>query len=336
MKRHCKKILLPIGVVTAVFISAVVFFLSQEEETIPEGELSYPVDESEYPYPLLEPNEKLYDVSSGWYRAPGRKLVFEFDGPFPKMPDKMLLYKIIRPKNVTEAYVRELAQKNFDMPTDAVFRRNGPYYKLKTETYILQFDSATGFFNIFKYRKAREKLSEDRKDYPSDEECRRIATEYLKGRNLLPEDAYLSSVTDVNIESVGAISLWFGRKIGKYECWGPGSEILVEVGVEGEITKVSIRWVEYEPYKLAPIKTSKEAFEQLKHGNAFIAGSGKVTKIALAYHTPAMGDYIQPMYNFAFTRPGAVASVPAIRSEYLKSKEEMRKELEEKTTSPGK
>ncbi|MHC4110108.1 MAG: hypothetical protein ACYSUY_03480 [Planctomycetota bacterium] len=179
------------------------------------------------------------------------------------------------------------------------------------------------------YEKARKKLSEDRKDYPSDEECKRIAIEYLKKRGLLPEDTYLSSVSDVNIEAVGAISVCFGRKIGKYKCWGTGSEILVWVGVDGEITNVSIRWVEYEPYKLAPIKTAKEAFEHLKHGNAFIAGSGKVTKIALAYHTPAEGYYIQPVYNFGFGDQESVASVPAIKPEYLKSKEEMRKELEE-------
>ena len=328
MQRTWRKIFLTVGLVVVICsVIVVVLILSGDDVT--------PI-ESRSDYPVLDRNEKLPDVSFGWYRHPDRKLVFEFDGPFPKMPDKMLVYKIIRPQNITEAYVRELAEKYFDMPTDAAFRRNEPYYKLKTETYLFRFDSSTGFFSILKYEKARKKLSEDRKDYPSDEECRRIATEYLKKRGLLPEDTYLSNVSDVNIESVGAISVCFGRMIGKYKCWGHGSEILVWVGVDGEITKVSIRWVEYEPYKLAPIKTAKQAFEYLKHGNAFIVGAGKVTKIALAYHTPAEGEYIQPMYNFAFTRPGAVASAPAIRPEYLKSKEEMMKEIEKKAANRSK
>jgi hypothetical protein len=327
MKVNGKKLWLSAGLVIVVCSAIVVVFIISGDDVTP--------IESESEYPVLEPNEKLYDFSAHWYRYPDRKLVFEFDGPFPKMPDKMLVYRIIRPKNVTEAYVRELAERYFDMPTDAKLTRSSPrpggsaLYWLKTQAHLFEFDPDTGFFNILKYRKAREKLSEDRKDYPGDEECRRIATAYLKKRGLLPEDTYLSNVSGVNIESVGAISVCFGRMIGKYKCWGPGSEILVWVGVDGEITNVSIRWVEYEPYKLAPIKTAKEAFEYLKHGNAFIAGSGKVTRIALAYHSPAEGEYIQPMYNFAFTRPGAVASAPAIRTEYLKSKEEMWKEDEE-------
>lgn len=291
-------------------------------------------NQSEAEYPVLDSNEKLSDISFGWYRPLGVDLKFEFVGRFPKVPDRMLLYKILRPQNVTESYVRELAEKYFDMPKDAKMSRSGGslnLYWLKTDTHLFEFFPRTGFFNIVKYKKARKKLSEDRKDYPSDEECKRIGTEYLKKRGLLPEDTYLSSVSDINIESFGAISVCFGRKIGKYKCWGPGSEILVWLGVDGEITRVSIRWVEYEPYKLAPIKTPQEAFEQLKYGNAFLAtSSGKVTKMALAYHTPAEGEYIQPVYNFGFTRPGAVASVPAVKQEYLKSQEEMIKEIEEK------
>ena len=282
--------------------------------------------EHEGDYPLLDTNEKLPDVSFGWRPYPEyMKIVFEFDGPFPKMPDKMLVYRIIRPKNITEAYVRELAEKYFDMPKNAKMSRSGGsinLYWLETDTHLFEFFPSTGFFNILKYRKARKKLSEDRKDYPSDEECRRIATQYLKERGLLPEDAYLYGVFDVNIESVGAMQVSFGRKIGQYDIWGNGSDILVEIGVAGEITKVSKRWVEYEPYKLAPIKTAKEAFEYLKHGNAFLAtSSGKVKKIALAYHTPPEGDYIQPVYSFGFDIPEAYSLVPAIKPEYLKSKE---------------
>ena len=335
MQRTWKIVLWTAGLtaVTCCVIAVFVFFPAEEYNISVEHEGEYPV---------LDRNEKLPDVSIGWYRHPDRKLVFEFDGPFPRMPDKMLVYKIIRPQNVTEAYVRELAERYFDMPTDAKLTRSSPrpggsaLYWLKTQAHLFEFDPDNGFFNILKYEKARRKLSEDRKDYPSDDECRRIGTEYLKKRGLLPEDTYLSNVSDINIESVGAISVCFGRMIGKYKCWGPGSEILVWVGVDGEITNVSIRWVEYEPYKLAPIKTAKQAFKYLKHGNAFIVGAGKVTKIALAYHSPAEGEYIQPMYNFAFTRPGAVASAPAIRPEYLKSKEEMWKEDEEKAANRNK
>jgi hypothetical protein len=315
-----RKIMWWTGALVVAACSTIVFLVlsrTGEPVTIP----------SQQEYPVLDPNEKLEDVSFGWYRPLGvKERVFQFDGEFPKMPDKMLLYKILRPENVTEAYVRELAKKYFNMPSDAVFKRNGPYCNLNTENHHFMFEASTGFFNIFKHKKARARLSDDRKDYPSEEDCKRIATEYLKERGLLPEDAYLSGTAD-NIGAVGAISVWFGRTgIGQFKAWGGGSEILVEVGVDGEITKVAKRWLEFEPYKLAPIIAAKEAFERLKHGNALLAGSGKVTKITLAYLVEPVGDYIQPVYSFRFERPGAYAAVPALKQEYLKSQEEMIRE----------
>ncbi|MHC4461684.1 MAG: hypothetical protein ACYS30_09640 [Planctomycetota bacterium] len=324
MQGTWKKIWLSAGLAVVICSAiAVVLILSGNDVT---------TTQSEADYPLLEPNEKLSDISSGWSRppGPGGPLKFEFVGRFPKVPDRMLVYKVLRPQNVTEADVRELARNYFGMPADAQFRRNGRYCNLNTEAYNFMFQAHTGFFSLFKHKKARKKLSEDSKDYPSDEECKKIATEYLEERGLLPEDAYLCGVSGVNIGAVGAMSVWFGRKIGQYDIWGHGSDILVEIGVAGEITKVSKRWVEYEPYKMAPIKSPKEAFKQLKYGNALLmTSSGKATKIKLAYHTHSNDEYIQPVYSFGFGLPDSYAIVPAIKPEYLKSQEEMWKEYEE-------
>lgn len=327
MKRTWKKIWLLAGLAVVICsVIVVVLILSGGDVT---------TTQSESEYPLLDRNEKLPDISFGWHRSnpPGGPLKFEFVGRFPEVPDRMLVYKILRPQNVTEANVREFAENYFGMSTDAVFRRNEPYCNLNTEAYNFMFQANTGFFSLFKRKKARKKLSEDRKDYPSDEECKIIATEYLKERGLLPDDAYLSLVSGVNIGSVGAMSVCFGRKIGQYDIWGHGSDILVEIGVAGEITKVSKRWVEYEPYKLAPIKSPKEAVKQLKYGNALLmTSSGKATKMKLAYHTHSNDEYIQPVYSFGFGDKESYSLVPAIRPEYLKSPEEMRKELEEKSS----
>jgi len=323
-----KNIFLSAGLAVVVCISVASFLILSNGDTAGGPQ--------EVQYPELAPGEKLPDTGAGWYSRPGpEQRVFEFDGPFPKMPSKMLVYKTVRPENITEAYVRELADKYFEMPDDAEFRQNGRYYKLKTGVHILQFDSSTGFFNIFKYEKARDKLSEDRKDYPSDEECKKIATEYLKERGLLPEDAYLSGMAD-NISSSGAMSVWFERTIGKYKTWGPGSEILVEIGVGGEITKVAKRWLQYEPYKLAPIKTPQQAFKEVQRGKGFLAGWGKVSKISLAYHTLGADPYVQPVYYFEFTeKPGSYAAVAAVKQEYLLSREETFKYQEQKAGSSG-
>ncbi|HIJ53005.1 MAG TPA: hypothetical protein HPP66_07600 [Planctomycetes bacterium] len=329
-----------VGCIVAVILAilcivGVIFFLSQEE-TIPEPEWSYLVDESKFPYPVIDSNEKLEDISIYWYRRhPYRRpLKLEFVGHFPKVPDKMLLYKIILQKNVTEAYIRELAEKHFDMPTDAVYRRDVSYYHLNTDAYNFMYQAHNGFFRIFKHKKARENLSEDRKDYPSEEECIRIATEYLKERDLLPEYAYLGGVSGINIGSIGAMEVWFTRNLGQYKFCGHGSVIIVCIGVAGEITDVSKRWFEYQPYKLVPIRSPKEAFEHLIHRNASPRTStGKATKVELAYHTPYIDQYIQPVYCFIFERTESYTLVPAIKPEYLKSHEVMRKEEEERRTT---
>ena len=214
-----KNIFLSAGLAVVVCISVASFLILSNGDTARGPQ--------EVQYPELAPGEKLPDTGAGWYSRPGPEpRVFEFDGPFPKMPSKMLVYKIVRPENITEAYVRKFAQKYFDMPDDAEFRQQGHFYNLTTQSHNFVFTSSWGFFKIRKYEKARDKLSEDRKDYPSDEECKKIATEYLKERGLLPEDAYLSGMAD-NISWSGAMCVWFERTIGEYKTWGPGSEICV-------------------------------------------------------------------------------------------------------------
>jgi len=325
VKRNRRTLYWSAGLAAAICISIVVIVL-----------LSHNGQPEEGPYPALAAGEKLPDIGASWYRRPGLEpIVFEFDGPFPKMPSKMLVYKTMRPKDVTEAYIRGLAQKHFDVPVDVQFSDTGRFYSLKTQSHNFMYTSSTGFFEMDKYEKARAKLSEDRKDYPSDEECKRIAMEYLEKRDLLPEDAYLRVISD-HTKSAGGMSVTFGRVIGEYKTWGPGSKIIVRVGVDGEIVRVSEQWLQYEPYKLAQIKTPQQAFEQLKGGNAFLGTLvGKVTKITLRYRTPPGGLYIQPIYYFEFDKKGHYAVVPAVKQEHLLSAEEMRKYYEEKTNNSG-
>jgi mRNA-degrading endonuclease RelE of RelBE toxin-antitoxin system len=236
----------------------------------------------------------------------------------------MIVYKIIRPQNITEAYVREVAEKCFGMPPDAkiaVPEGSSNLYRLRTDKYLFRFESDTGFFSIYKYTKARQKQSRDRKDFPSDEECEKIATEYLKERGLLPEDAYLRGVGDSTSSRV--MSVAFGKKIDGYKGWGPGAQILVHIGPDGEIVKVLKQWIELEPWKMAPIKTPKEALKELRKGKAFMGGHrGKITNICLRYDTPSgLAPYSQPVYWFDYTGPSGYkfyAAVPAIKSEYLK------------------
>lgn len=297
----------------------------------------------ELDYPPLARGEELPDPTADFYLRPETSpSSFEFDGPYPETPSEMIVYRIIRPKNVTEAYVRELAEKYFDMPSDSQLeisppRPGGgpPLYSLKTQSHLFEYDALTGFFKILKHKKAIAVFSRDREDYPSDEECRQIATQYLKEHGLLPDDAYQSGMAD-NAASGAGISVGFDRMIGKYKCFGQGSEILVRVGVDGEILKVSKRWLEYEPWKIAPIKTPQQAFKELKFTQGLLESPAKVTEIILRYHTLGEDPYIQPIYYFKFGKPGAYGIVSAVKQEHLLSREETWRYIKQQATDPNK
>lgn len=70
-----------------------------------------------------------------------------------------------------------------------------------------------------------------------------------------------------------------------------------------------------------PIKTSAEAFEELKNGDGFIAveprtGNVSIIKVYLAYYlSEEYSNYLQPVY--VFEGSGFAAIVPAIKSEFV-------------------
>jgi len=101
--------------------------------------------EHEREYPVLEPNEKIVDTLSDGLAFAGPKRDFKYDGPFPKTPSKMLIYKIV-PKNITDEYVRDLAEKHFDIPRDTLLTRSRRigFYLLRTDTHIFRLEPRTG------------------------------------------------------------------------------------------------------------------------------------------------------------------------------------------------
>ena len=268
--------------------------------------------------------EKLpYTFTSGGRRRPTGPIVFE--GAFPKLPKMMMVYKV-KDQNVTEASVRKFAEQYFNMPADAELKRSkgmGLYW-LRSEDSLFEVDPANGSFNI-------DKIGEDRpetwvkENYPSKEECRKIAEEYLKSRNLLSEDAYFRGIAD-NIHGSGVMSLGFGRLIGGYKSWGPGAQILVHIGLGGEVVGVRKAWQELIPYKPYPVKSPEEALEELGKGNGVLmhGSEGKVGEMTFRYCTsPRKQEYVQPAYYFDCNRPDGsfYGVVPAIKAEYLKPRE---------------
>ena len=247
-----------------------------------------------------------------------------FDGVFPKVPERMVVYSVKEP-NVTEASVRELAARYFDMPPDAELTRShrmGLYW-LNSGNRLVEVNPLTGSFNVAKVGKQDAKMID--KNYPSKEEAQNIAQEYLKSRGLLPKDAYLWRV--VSKPARGLARVGYLRKIGNYKTYGAGAKIHVKVGREGEVRGVRKTWQELIPYKAYPIKSPEDALAELQSGKGVLMNgdTGKVKEITLRYYTsPQKQEYVQPIYYFDCKgRKGSFRGiVPAIKDEYLRSKEE--------------
>jgi len=322
------------GMLAILCIAGVVFFLSLKEEAIPEPE---------GPYPVLALGEKIVDTLSDGLAYAGPKRDFKYDGPFPKMPTSMLVYKIVPPQNITDDYVKDLAEKHFDIPRDIPLSRSKRVglYLLRTDTHRFRLEPGTGFFTFQKLEEKGTSYSKNRADYPSDDECKKIAAEFIKSRGLLEVGLYLGSIVDNS--SAGVMSVSFGRIINGYKTWEGG--IIVEIDQGGEIMGVSKRWYEIVPWKMSPIKTAEQAFQELVQGKPALVMAfhprtkGKVKGITLRYHHPIrLEEYVQPVYYFRYATSyspwgESYAVVPAIKAEYLKSYEEIRKETEEKPAS---
>jgi hypothetical protein len=324
------------AVLALLCVFGIVFLSSRNEETIPEPE---------GPYPALAPGDKIVDTLSDGLAFPGPRRNFKYDGPFPKKPSWILVYKVV-PKNITDDYVKDLAEKYFEISRDIPLTRSkaASLYWLETSTHLFELEPRTGFFNIVKLKKKGTSYSKNRKDYPSDEECKKIAEEFIKSRRLFEEGMYFRSIWSG--PSSGGLEVNFGRTINGYKVWW--SSISVEIGRNGEIMGVSKRWHEVVPWKMAPIKTAEQAFKELVKGKPAMVSAfshkpkGKVKEITLRYHHPTRPeDYVLPVYYFRYETPlsptgESFAIVPAIKAEYLKSYEEIRKETEEKASSQSK
>ena len=280
----------------------------------------------------LEKLPYTFDFDGPSYPRPS--LVFE--GVFPNVPKAIMVYKVKDP-NITEAFVRDLAQK-FDIPADAELKRTSRLglYWLKTPSHHLEVHPSNGSFNITNARKNNSQKTVE-PNLPSKEEIRKIAEEYLNSRNLLPQDAYFYSIEDrPGLSHDKVMRASFRRKIGAYETYGAGAKLRVAVSPDGEVAEVRKTWQQLIQFKAYPIKTPQQALEELQNGqgNLMNGWRGKVNKITIHYYTsPQKQDYVQPIYYFECSSPNGNffnGSVPAIKQEYLKTKEETIKETEKK------
>jgi hypothetical protein len=176
---------------------------------------------------------------------------------------------------------------------------------------------------------------------PSDEDAVKIATKFLKEKDLLPEGAEPGKVkreytvfTDNDgkvIPRNGEVTVGFGRKLNNLVIKGAGGS--VTLGGNGDIIRYSADWRNYTPFKEYPLKSPDTAFTELK--NKGIATGVKkpdsvsIDNVSLTYlsKAPAFEEYyLEPVWVFkgqAVDKDSKVNPVteyiPALTDEAVKS-----------------
>jgi len=170
---------------------------------------------------------------------------------------------------------------------------------------------------------------------PSEEEAKQIAIDFLAQSGLLPpdstvDDGYEAEVVaggtygieqevpeevvdeggeinpEVVEEYVTHLLVRFYRQIDGFPVTGPGNQLGVRIGDEGEVITILKVWREVTPYDEVVIKNPEQAYQELKSG----AGSYDVPldcekvvveQVYLAYWMEPLNEhqeYVVPVYEF--------------------------------------
>jgi len=176
---------------------------------------------------------------------------------------------------------------------------------------------------------------------PTDEATEKIATQFLKDRDLYPESAAFSKTYRENAIAVsekpdrvvfGQIGVWFNRTLNGMNV--KGTQLVVYVGGNGDVIGYYANWRDYEPYKEYPLITPLDAFDKLKTKGVPV-GMNKpdslvsIDNVRLAYMTKAGAyseEYLEPVWVFTgnvMVDGNAVdfveADIPALTDDAVKS-----------------
>lgn len=259
-------------------------------------------------------------------------------------PDRVVVYKT-QSNIVTKADAIEFAKK-FGM-TDV----NEP----KEGDAVISVSSKDMSYNIMLYKNGGYRYSDYARidtpngidileNLPSDEEAVRIATAFLKERDLLPEEAVFRKSKHTMAYKVNRsggeptvvyekITLGFSRELNGLNV--EGTQFMVDVGGHGDIISYFVNWKEYEPAGEYPIKSGEAAFSELQQKGMNVgSGPEKPDKISidqayLAYYTKALAypeDYLEPVWVFKGTASAngktiapVTEYVPALTDDAIKS-----------------
>ena len=296
-------------IIIAVFF---IIFSPGQIHTIPENKTEntelFPTVTSEQPTPLpgmrsgaaigklshnlvLNPSLSLNEAT---YKTEKRVLVYK---TVPPVVNKEVTLALAKKFNVTGKMRGDTTVQSEDLATYVEIEKNSGYISYANTNHSDETNSV--FIPA---------------DLPSDEEAIKIATKFLKDRDLFPEDAVPVEVEHIKTERLNnkdnsktvvweKLAVWFGGNLDNIKVHG--RSIRVVVNTDGEIIEYDANWRNYEPYQEYPVKTANEAFGELKSRGITVGMNEpdmvSIDQIDLAYNSlpgAYQENYLEPVYVF--------------------------------------
>jgi hypothetical protein len=233
---------------------------------------------------------------------------FDLSSPLPNFPDKLPVYKMVKPE-INEEYVKNLGAK-FDLTGDI---------SEGTENYLLKDNQTQTSLEVYKptgtfwyhlrsyFRTPTEDFLKNPPVLPSDAEALKIATDFLVQRDLLPKGdvAYRVEVGDSSGDLKIALLVSFQHEV---EITGPGARHGVRIGDGGKVVEVFINPtnpLDLPVQEMVAVKSAQQAYDEVRTVKNFHAPSEarkvKIESVTVTYWLEAIGEgqeYVVPVYKF--------------------------------------
>jgi hypothetical protein len=225
-----------------------------------------------------------------------------------KSPEKILVYKTI-PPIVTKETTLALAKKfnvTGTLRGETVVQSEDLVY----DVFIRKNSGTASYSNAKRPNNAMDAPDK----LPSDEEAAKIATQFLKEKDLLPEGAFFSRIEREYARGIdkdgkeirynGRIVVWFGRKLNGLDV--KGTQLSIEIGGNGDVIGYYANWRDYSPFKEYPLKSPETAIEDLQKQGIAVGvekpDTISITNFNLAYRTTPGAyaeEYLEPVWVFS-------------------------------------
>lgn len=185
--------------------------------------------------------------------------------------ERITRWKVVK-TNYTEADIANISSYCLLSPSRIKERRGDSLVLVgESECLILRGSSNTILYETD--RQYREEVN------LPDHKAKSIADDFLEEHGLMPPDAYFYKVmpgvvmkkiskdnSSVLERKIFGLRVLYERKLDNIPVRGPGSEIVVTLGTDGNITGFRRIWREIEPYDEVEIISEADAFDRFRNG----------------------------------------------------------------------